>query len=99
MPRRQGLLDKSGRLRAGEVIIGAAFGKMQHRVDLAGPQRDDQISRIRRCDGAVDDAHFGGDAVRGELSRKIGGAVFAGKIEQRPLGVGMAFGDQPHQIA
>ena len=41
--------------RAGEIIVGAALGKMQHGVDLAGLERRDQRGRKRRGGRAVDD--------------------------------------------
>ena len=84
---------------AGDIILGAALGKMQHRVDVAGLQRRDQLGRKRRGDRAVDHLHFGRDAMYNQFANQIGGAVFAGEIEQRCRSVGVPLGDELHQIA
>ncbi len=99
MPHLERRAGEAGGARAGKIVLGAAVGKMQHAVDRAFVQRRDERGRIRRGDRAIDDAHLGGDAVRGEFADQIGGAVLAGKIKQRRVGVGMALGDELDQVA
>ena len=83
---------------AGQVIIGAAPGKMHHGIDRTGPQRCDQGRRERHGDHAVDDSHLGGDAVRRQFTGKIGSSILAGKIEQGGVRVGTPRDQHPHQI-
>ena len=45
MAHGESLIEQPGRSGAGEVILGAAFGKVQHRVDLVALQSRDQFGR------------------------------------------------------
>ena len=72
---------------------------MQHRLHVAaGFQRSHQFVGKRRGDGAIDHAHLRRDGVAGEFPDQIGGAVLASKIEQGCLCIGVALGDELHQI-
>jgi hypothetical protein len=85
-------------LGAGDVAIGAAAGKMDDGVDLAGLERFDQRRRKLRGDRSINNAHLGGDSVCGQFNDQIGGAIFAGEIEQRGFGVGLPHNQHTHQI-
>jgi hypothetical protein len=83
----------------GKVVIGAAPREMHYGIDLTGLKRIYQCRRKRRTNGTIDNTHLGGDPVRRQVSEEIGGAIRAGEIQQRGIGVSMLGDESPHQIA